>query len=65
MAKEKPVKVKELIEFLNTCKPNAKIYYTLGGSSNCAPVTYYEVDDYGIELGKSKKGGVIIGECTW
>lgn len=65
MSKEKPVKVKELIKFLNSCDPEAKVFYTQGGSGNCSKVTYYDEDKYGNELGEKNKGGVIIGECTW
>jgi len=63
--KQKTVRVEELIEFLQTCDPKAKVFITMGGSCNCNPVTFYEVDDCGIEVGEKHAGSVIIGEMTW
>ena len=68
MEDKKPVTVKELIKFLKTCKQDAVVYYTLGGSCNTSPVTYYEEDYDCIEIDEDEsdgEGGVLIGKCTW
>lgn len=55
--------VKDLIEKLKKCDPDAKLFYTLGGSNNYGPVDYIENDS--IELDEEDEGGVLIGELTW
>ena len=68
MKNRKPVTVKKLIEFLKTCKQDAVVYYTKGGSYNNAPVTYYEQDYNCFEISSrhgNGEGGILIGECTW
>jgi len=56
--------VKDLIEFLQGCRQDAIVYYTLGGSGNNVPVTYVEEDYEGLEI-EDEGGGVLLGELTW
>lgn len=61
--------VKQLIKKLQTCKKDAKVYYTLGGSSNVEPITYFEENS--VEVSPYDFGDidadnhVLIGKQTW
>ena len=56
--------VKELIDFLKSCKQDAIVYHTLGGSGNNEPISYVEEDYNALEI-EDEDGGVLIGKLTW
>jgi hypothetical protein len=60
--KNRVITVRRLKSFLKKCNPNDKLYFTLGGSCNWAPLTYISKNEMNIE---KNTGRILLGECDW